>query len=157
MDEQKNKGGRPSDYTPEIADAICARLANGDSLRTICRDDDMPSVVTVFAWIRKHEEFLKQYTRAKEESSDALVEEMMDISDDGKNDWMEIRDKDDEIVGWRVNGEAVQRSKLRIDTRKWVASKLKPKKYGDKMDLTSDGEKLEGVVIYKPSKGGAGA
>jgi hypothetical protein len=65
-----------------------------------------------------------------------LTEEILDIADDGSNDWMEKLDKDGKSVGWAVNGEAVQRSKLRVDARKWIASKLKPKKYGDKLDTT---------------------
>jgi hypothetical protein len=106
--------GRPSDYTQELADRICAQLSDGKSLRSVCKADDMPSTVTVFSWLRTHEEFLNQYTRAKEESADALTDEMLDIADD-------------------VEGDS-QRDRLRVDTRKWIASKLKPKKYGDKLE-----------------------
>jgi len=123
--------GRPSDFTPELADRICARLAGGESLRTVCRDGDMPDKATVFRWLRTLPAFCDQYTRAKEESADALSEEMLDISDDAKNDWMEQNAKDN--PGWVANGEHIQRSRLRIETRKWLASKLKPKKYGDKL------------------------
>jgi hypothetical protein len=105
-------------------------------MRTACKPDDMPSAATVFSWMRKHPEFLDQYTRAKAEAADALVEEMMDISDDGTNDWMEVHDKDGECVGYKVNGEHVQRSRLRVETRKWIAAKLKPKKYGEKVDVS---------------------
>jgi hypothetical protein len=83
--------------------------------------------------------FLDQYARAKEESADAFVEDMLDIADDGSNDWMEQKDKDGEAIGWRENGEAIQRSRLRVDTRKWIASKLKPKKYGEKIETTHQG------------------
>ncbi len=127
--------GRPSDYTPELADRICAALASGLSLRSVSKAEDMPSCVTIFAWMRKHPEFLKQYGAAKAEAADAMVEEMLDIADDGTNDWMEIHDKDGECVGYKVNGEHVQRSRLRVDTRKWIAAKLKPKKYGEKVDV----------------------
>lgn len=122
--------GRPSDYSPELASRICEQLAGGISLRTVCKADDMPCAATVFNWLRSKPEFVEQYTRAKEESADALVEEMLDISDEASNDWMEIHDDDN--VGYRLNGEAINRSRLRVDTRKWIASKLKPKKYGDK-------------------------
>ena len=125
--------GRPSSYTQELTDRICARLAAGESLRTVCKDDDMPSVQTVFTWMRVHPEFLEQYTRAKEESADALIEESLDIADDGTNDWMEKLNADGEKIGWQLNGEHVQRSRLRIETRKWMASKLKPKKYGERV------------------------
>lgn len=140
--------GRHSDYTPELADRICARLADGQSLRSVCRSDDMPDRVTVFRWIRTHDEFRNQYTRAKEESADALVEEMLDIADDGTNDWMEIHSKDGDNIGWRVNGEAVQRSRIRVDTRKWIASKLKPKKYGDRVTQEHTGPGGEGPVKH---------
>tara|TARA_R110000868_G_C10972546_1_gene770351 strand:- start:14247 stop:14723 length:477 start_codon:yes stop_codon:yes gene_type:complete len=126
-------GGRPTDYTKDKADKICALLAEGLSLRSVCRDENMPSCQTVFSWMRKHPEFLEQYARAKEESADALTDEILDIADDGTNDWMEKESREGEHVGWQLNGEHVQRSKLRIDSRKWLASKLKPKKYGDRI------------------------
>jgi hypothetical protein len=135
-------GGRPTDYTQALADDICAQLSTGLSMRTVCNPDDMPDKSTLFRWIRSNEEFRDQYARAKEESADALIEEIMDIADDGSNDWMERQDKDGAVIGWQLNGEHVQRSKLRVDTRKWAASKLKPKKYGDKLDLTTGGDKI---------------
>jgi len=95
----------------------------------------MPSVQTIFSWLRLKPEFLDRYARAKNEAADALVEEMLDIADDGSNDWMEVHDKDGACIGYKVNGEHVQRSRLRVDSRKWIASKLKPKKYGDSVDL----------------------
>lgn len=125
--------GRPSGYTQEIADRICSQLAEGRSLRTICKANDMPSCVTVYAWLRLHDEFLKQYTRAKEDAADAFAEEMLDIADEASNDWMEIHDKDN--PGYRLNGEHINRSRLRVDTRKWIAAKLKPKKYGEKISV----------------------
>lgn len=131
----KKPTGRPSTYTPELADRICAELAGGNSMRTVCKAEDMPAMSTVFLWLRTHAAFSEQYAQAKAEAADALVEEMLDIADDGTNDWMEVHDKDGESAGYKVNGEHVQRSKLRVDTRKWIASKLKPKKYGDKVDL----------------------
>lgn len=129
--------GRPSTYTQELADEICSQLADGLSLRTICKPDDMPDKATVFRWIRTHEEFRDQYAKAKEESADALFEEILDIADDSSNDWMERNGKDSE--GYQLNGEALQRSRLRVDTRKWALSKLKPKKYGDKVQTEHTG------------------
>lgn len=81
--------GRPTTYTQELADSICERLAQGESLRTACKDDKMPCVASVFNWMRTHPEFLEQYTRAKQESADAMAEDVIDISDNGVNDWME--------------------------------------------------------------------
>lgn len=132
--------GRPSEFTTEIADRICDELVAGVSLRTICKADDMPAASTVFKWLRDFPEFSEQYARAKEAQADALFDEILDIADDGTNDWMLSRG-DDENEAWRVNGEHIQRSKLRLDARKWMASKLQPKKYGDKItqELTGAG------------------
>tara|TARA_Y100001949_G_scaffold176236_1_gene188543 strand:- start:44850 stop:45308 length:459 start_codon:yes stop_codon:yes gene_type:complete len=131
---------RPSDYTSELAEAICLRLAEGESLRSICRDDAMPDKATVLRWIARHDLFRDQYVRAKEQGAEALAEEMFEIADDGSNDWMEQLDNEGAAVGYKLNGEHVQRSKLRIDTRKWYLSKILPKKYGDRIqqDVTVD-------------------
>lgn len=123
--------GRPSDYTQETADTICERLANGESLRKICQSEEMPSQSMVFRWLAAHASFREQYAHAREAQADAIFDESLDIADDGSNDWMERNDP--ENPGWQANGEHLQRSKLRIDTRKWMAGKLRPKVYGDKV------------------------
>ena len=125
--------GRPTDYTQETADIICERLADGESLRTICDDEDMPARSTVFRWLSLHKEFSDQYARAKEVQAEVLADELISIADDGRNDWMERKTDEGDHLGWRENGEALRRSALRIDTRKWVAAKLLPKKYGEKI------------------------
>lgn len=130
-------GGRPLDYTPELADHICSRLAEGESMRSICRDEDMPCKTTMFRWLRTIEEFQHQYTQAKEESADTHADDINYIADnvgspllddDGKAQY----DKDGNVI-MTVDMVAVNHAKLRIDTRKWTASKLRPKKYGDKV------------------------
>lgn len=147
-----NPVGRPSSFTKDLADKICAQLAMGESLRTVLKGDDMPAMQTIFNWMRTNKEFLEQYARAKEESADALADEILDIADDGSNDWMEIHKGG--YSSTIVDQEAVQRSKLRVETRKWVASKLKPKKYGDKVDVTSDGKIIEGnTIVFKNFSG----
>lgn len=142
--------GRPTDYSEELADQICARLAEGESMRSISVDDTMPAMTTLFRWLREKPEFRQQYEKAKEEAADALTEEMLDIADDASNDWMVRHGKDDQ-ESWQLNGEHVQRSRLRIDTRKWIASKLKPKKYGEKLELDGkvDGNITIRTVDYK--------
>lgn len=130
--------GRPTDYSTEVTGIICDRLADGESLRSICIDEALPHMSTVCRWLRIHAEFREQYALAREGQADALFDEMLDIADDGSNDWMEKRDADGNNIGWRENGEALQRSKLRVDTRKWMAGKLRPKKYGDKTILGGD-------------------
>jgi hypothetical protein len=130
---------RPSIYSEELANEICERLANGESLRRICLADHMPDKANVFRWLRANEEFRDLYARAREAQADTLADEIVDIADDGSNDYMET-----EEGGERYNGDAIARSKLRVDARKWVAAKLKPRVYGDKLDLTTQGDKLTG-------------
>lgn len=138
--------GRPSSFKQSVADKICERIALGESLRSICEDESTPSRVTVLRWLRSDAEwgeaFRAQYARAREDQADSLFDEINEIADDGANDWMEKLNKDGELIGWTVNGEAVQRSRLRIDARRWQAAKLRPKKYGEKLDVTSGGDKI---------------
>ena len=138
---EKNKGGRPTKYSLELSDRICEMLARGKSMRTVAKEDWSPSIATMFMWLRTNDKFSEQYEKAKEESADALVEEMLDIADDGSNDYMESIGKDGKTYT-KINAEHVQRSRLRVDARKWISSKLKPKRYGDKLDVTSDGKAL---------------
>lgn len=144
--------GRPSSYTDEIADYICEQLANARSLRSICTDEGMPSQVTVFRWLadERYENFRKRYAHAREAQADAIFDEILDIADDGSNDWMERHDDQGGNIGWKENGEALQRSRLRIDARKWMAGKLRPKKYGDKLELSGNDDSPLRIVINKP-------
>lgn len=126
--------GRPSDYSQDLIDRICDWLAEGTSLRRICAREDMPSMRTVLRWLAQHELFRAQYALAREAQADTLADEIVDIADDALNDYVQTDD------GPQINPEAVQRAKLRVDARKWVASKLKPKKYGERLDLAHSGE-----------------
>lgn len=138
---RKGVGGRPSGYSPERAAQICALIAEGLSLRKICAMDGMPDKSTVFNWLARYPEFVDQYARARELGSEVWAEEMLDIADDGTNDWVEKLDRDGNPTGQMVfHHEHVQRSKLRVDTRKWLLAKLQPKKYGDKIDLNHGGQ-----------------
>lgn len=138
--------GRPSDYTPELAAKICGRIADGQSLRAICRAEDMPASSTVFVWLQLHAAFTEQYARAREAQADALADDILEISDDARNDWMEreIKGGGTERV---VDQEHIGRSRLRVDARKWLASKLKPKKYGEKIDHEHTGKGGGPIVI----------
>lgn len=107
---------RPSEFSREIADTICERLIEGESLRTICLADEMPSKATICRWLATHDEFRDQYAHAREFQADTLFDESLDIAD---------------ATG--ANASDVQRDRLRVDTRKWMAGKLRPKKYGDKI------------------------
>lgn len=146
--------GRPTDYNETVAAAICERIADGESLRSICADDSMPAKSSVFKWLSEHQSFSDQYARARETQADAIFDEILDIADDGTNDWMAKQDADGGNLGWRENGEALRRSVLRVDARKWMAGKLRPKKYGEKLQHTgADGESPVSVVIQTSDAG----
>ncbi|MFN6267157.1 MAG: hypothetical protein ACK45D_13070 [Alphaproteobacteria bacterium] len=104
--------GRPSSFTQAIADEICERLAEGESLRTICNDDDMPGRSTVNRWLAENEAFRDQYARARDVQADLYAERIVD----------------DAMVATDAG-----LGRLRMDALKWAASKLAPKKYGDKV------------------------
>lgn len=124
--------GRPSEYTEETGLAICSLLADGQSLRQICEAEDMPSRATVFKWLSTYPLFADQYARAREEQADAIADEITWIAD---------------------TEEDPQKARVRIDARKWVAGKMRPKKYGDKTVLSGDPEnpvqfqRIERVIV----------
>lgn len=95
----------------------------------------LPTYSTIMAWIEADKVISDKYARAKEAQADFMADEILDIADDAKNDWMERNAANGENIGWQVNGEHVQRSRLRIESRKWLASKLKPKKYSEKVQV----------------------
>lgn len=133
-------GGRPTDYNTDLANEICARIAEGESLRSICRCEGMPNIRSVMRWLGIHPEFSQQYARAREAQAESMFEEMLEIADDGSNDWMERTGKDGETGDTVVDHEHVSRSKLRIDTRKWMLARMAPKKYGDSTNLKLSGD-----------------
>lgn len=107
-----------SDFNDDIAATICERLADGESLRSICRDETMPSKSSVFKWLGLNKSFADQYARAMEARADSHADDLVDIAD---NPLLDANDK-----------------RVRIDARKWVAAKLRPKVYGEKQLLGSD-------------------
>jgi hypothetical protein len=129
---------RPSDYSQEIADTICERIGDGESLRRICSEEDMPNKATVFRWLAAHTEFSDQYARAREAQADTLFDEVLAIADtpmlgektkigsDGKTE--------------TTTGDMIEHRRLQVDARKWMAGKLRPKKYGDKLDVEHSGQ-----------------
>jgi len=137
----------PTKFNQDIAEKICEELSTSSkSLRTICKQDGMPTVRTVLSWLSEGDKedgkpefkaFLHQYARARENQADFLAEEIIEIADDGSNDLMTITKGDTSYE--QENKEVTNRSKLRVDARKWIASKLKPKKYGDRIDHNHEG------------------
>lgn len=137
--------GRPTEYTKEIGDLICSKIMEGNSLRSVLVGDNMPAYSTFFKWLREHKELVDNYEHSTQERTLAMGEEIIDIADDGTNDYMTItKGNNDYNVEDR---EVTNRSKLRVETRKWLMSKMLPKKYGDKVDLTSDGKAIKGNSI----------
>ena len=122
-------GGRPTDYTPELTARICERLAVGESLRSICRDDAMPSMASIFLWLSKHPEFSEQYARAREAQAESHADRIVEIADDDTID--------------------PNHKRIMVDARKWVASKLKPKRYGDKAEVEHKGDVGLTVVVKR--------
>lgn len=121
--------GRPSVYTPDIADEICRRLAEGEGLKAICRDEHMPAASTVLDWVqRDYMGFSEPYARARETQIELMAEDLIALADDEAKD--------------------PQRSRLQVDARKWVMSKVLPKKYGDKIQQEVSGKvSLEGMIL----------
>lgn len=141
------KVGRPSDYSSDITTKICVRLGLGESLREICRDETMPSKTTVMRWLAEHAEFRDQYAGAREAQADYYAEEIIEISDDATNDFMKRKNGDE--VEEVENKEVLARSRLRVDTRKWLMARMSPKKYGDKItqEVTgADGSPLVPII-----------
>lgn len=137
------KLGRPTDFTEELGTKICARIAEGESVRSIVRDKNMPSSSTIFRWLldESKKPFWEQYEKARNIQAENMFEELIEIADDGKNDWMEKEYKNGSSY-ITLNNEAVSRSRLRVDTRKWYLSKVLPKKFGEKLDVTSGGKPI---------------
>lgn len=125
MKQKTAKKGAPSKRTKALVDKILTMLAQGKSLRRICHENpSLPTITTIMNWLNKDKSFLEQYMRAREMGAHFLVEEIIDIADSAKD------------------RTAVEKARVQVDARKWAASKLAPKKYGDKLDVTSGGEAL---------------
>lgn len=134
------KRGRPSKYTEKLAAEVCERIAAGESLREICSDAHIPSAGTVRGWVVDDREgFSERYARACEQRAWLWAEELLDIVDDSSNDYV-ARQRADGSSYDEFNSEAVQRSRLRADTRKWLLSRLIPRHFGDKQQHEHTGE-----------------
>ena len=108
--------GRQLVFMEDVADKVLERISNGESLRAVCLDPDMPDGSTIRKWLARNPDFARQYAYARDEQADSLFDETIFIADS---------------LGVGVTSEQVQLARLQIDTRKWVAGKLRPKKYGD--------------------------
>lgn len=133
--ESHKKMGRPLEYDDAKADKICSLISEGMPLIKITRLEGMPSAHTIYHWMRLKPDFLQRYQQARQDQADTLAEEVLTISDDTEH-------ADDPVQ--------VAAARLRVDSRKWVAARLKPHKWGDKasLELTgADGASLPVVAI----------
>lgn len=135
----KAKMGRPSIYSEDLADEICNRLSSGESLRSICSEDKMPSQTQVYVWLNAKKDFADKYARAREEQADTHADEIIAIADESP-ETNPIRDKDGNIIDIKIDSGYVAYQKQRIEARKWTAAKLRPKKYGDRVTHAGDDE-----------------
>lgn len=139
----------PSKFTQAIADSICEQIAEGKSLRTICAAKDKPKMSTIFRWLADdaRKEFREQYVRAREAQADALFDEILNIAD---TPLIGVKTKTNEKGETETtHGDMIEHRRLQVDARKWMAGKLRPKKYGDKLELAGDQDSPLQVVVRK--------
>lgn len=139
--ETKLPVGRPSTFSTELAENICLQITQGKSLYSICRQDGMPDMSTVYDWIRKFPDFANRYSQARQDQADTLADEIMRISD-------ELEHATDPIQ--------VQAARVRVEARRWIAARLKPSKWGDKVTTEisgPDGSPLPLVTVQFVSPG----
>ena len=131
------KKASKSTYTVQMANLICIRLSEGESLKRIVMDEGMPDRATVYRWLLEQPAFCDKYARAREEQADTLADEIIAIADESP-EINEVRDKHGDVIDIKIDSGYVAYQKQRIEARKWTAMKLKPKKYGDKLELAGD-------------------
>lgn len=143
------KPGRPSVYTPELFAQICEGLAEGKSLRAVCRASGMPSEITVRTWVLDNREGCAEvYQRARNIGLDVMADEIIRISETPESGKTTKRDGDGKVIEV-TEGDMLQHRKLRIYALQWYLAKLGRKKYGDKLDLGSDPEAPLSVTIQR--------
>ena len=138
------KIGRPTDYSEEICIEICDAIAcSTKGIKRLCAENEhWPSLDTIFRWKKKYKYFSDLYARAKQQQIEPLVDEILEIADDGENDYT-VNAKGQTVA----DHDHIQRSKLRIDTRKWLASKLAPKIYGDRIQVENTNPNEDPQII----------
>jgi len=134
-------------FDQAIADTICERVAAGQTLSETCRELKIGRR-TFHDWREKDAHLAAQFARAKDAGHDAIADEILSIADDARNDWMERHGKDGESIGWEINGEHVQRSRLRVEARLKLLAKWDPKRYGDR--IQSDVDLSVTVTVVNP-------
>jgi hypothetical protein len=137
------KIGRPTKYSIDWAERFCDLIAEGRSVAEICARLDMPSQQSVYTWLKQNEDFLERYARAREAQADLFFKECLEIADRGKD-------------GENESQARIQRDRLRVDTRKWMAARLAPKKYGDHIshDVKGVSNNFQPQILIQCSSGG---
>lgn len=144
------KKASKSTYSKQVADIICIRLSEGESLKEIVKAEGMPDRATVYRWLLEQPVFCDMYTRAREEQADTLADEIIAIADESP-EINEIKDKEGNVLDIKIDSGYVAYQKQRIEARKWTAMKLKPRKYGDKLGLHG----VEGAASIKTEETGS--
>lgn len=132
----KRKGAKP-EVSARLVNAIIARVSAGETLTAICRDAGMPSYARVIGRINQSSDCRAAYAHAREVRNERMADELLDIAEDGTNDYVEKQGRNGTVVA--LNEEHVRRSQLRIDTRKWLLSKLLPARFGERVEHTGAG------------------
>jgi len=122
----------------KIINDICEIVRSGEALRNACKKIKV-STASFYKYIDDNEEYQKQYARACEERAENIFEDILKIADSQENDVIDTEH------GPITNHNAINRNRTQIEARKWMLSKLQPKKYGDKLDLTTGGDKLTDI------------
>lgn len=142
--------GRPSTYSADVASEICSRLAEGESLRAICRSEGMPAESTVRGWVIDNVDgFSAQYARARDLGLDCMAEELLEIADTPQSG-VKVKNADGRVE--TIEGDMIEHRRLRVDSRKWFLSKLAPKRYGDKVTQEISGPDGGPVVLWAKSE-----
>ena len=144
--EGQSTTGRPSDYSPELGELICAKIASGKTLSEICRKRGMPARQTVLRWRREHSGFDTEYTRARVDQMENWGDDCVEIADDDTLDTMQGVDKQGNVIEV-ANHANVQRDRLRVDTRKFLMSKIARHIYGDKVEHEHSGGVVHTVEL----------
>ena len=127
---------------------VIERINDGDSVSDAVKG--IMTRKTFYFGLKKYPELGDIYARACEARAEAIFDEILEIADESSNDIEQI-DLGDGMVSEKVNHEAIQRSKLRVDARKWALSKMNPKRFGEKLDVTSNDQTLPAPVIIAPN------
>lgn len=137
------KAGRPSSFTDQMANLICIRLAEGESLNKICKEEGMPDKATVFRWLATDASFCDKYARARELQAETQFDELIDIVDQPP-ELSYVTGKDGELIEVKFDSSYVAWMKLRVDTRKWTAARMAPKKYAE---YRQPEEKVDSMIV----------